>query len=80
MTDMLQEKPENPSAGDSYIDIRSRTVNVFDGKNWQTFTEYELIEMEVMSLLIGTGRTAEEAERAIHILQHGHSHGANDEA
>lgn len=65
-------KPENPVAGDSYVDINARTVSVFDGNDWLTFTEYELLEMEMIKLLMTTGRTQEQAEHAIHILQHGH--------
>lgn len=67
-------KPENPVAGDSYVDINARTVSVFDGNQWQTFTEYELLEMEMIQLLMTTGRTQEQAEHALHILQHGHIH------
>ena len=67
-------KPENPVAGDSYVDINARTVSVFDGNQWQVFTEYELLEMEMIQLLMTTGRTQEQAEHAIHMLQHGHIH------
>jgi hypothetical protein len=67
-------KPETPIPGDSYIDINARTVSVFDGNEWQVFTEYELLEMEMIQLLMTTGRTQEQAEQAIHMLQHGHIH------
>lgn len=71
---MSQVRPENPAIGDSFLDINTRTLNVFDGTVWQEFSEYELIEMEMMSLLMGTGRTQEEAAHMINILQHGHMH------
>ena len=67
-------KPYHPLVGDSYVDTNARTVSVFDGNNWQVFTEYELLEMEMMQLLIATGRTQEQAKHAIHVLQHGHTH------
>lgn len=71
---MLTTKPESPKLGDQYVDIKSRTVNVFDGSDWVVFTEYEMAEMEVTQVLMSQGYTEEAAAALISVLQHGHSH------
>ena len=67
-------RPSDPKPGDVWVDVYSRVVNVYNGEIWITFTEAEMIEMEITQLLIQAGHSEQEAQHMIHVLQHAHGH------
>lgn len=67
--------PSNPVAGNAWIDLKSKTISVFDGSKWVEFTERQLIEMEIMQLLVMAGHPEEEATYMINIIKN--SNGQN---
>lgn len=70
----VDEEPKSPDLGDCWVNTHDKSVKVWDGANWVTFSEAEMVEMLVTRVLIDAGYAEFQAVEMINILKHSHHH------